>query len=318
MNKRIFSLLGSIGASPYMTGAKRLNSQYAQVETLYEQGIYADCIAACGALFDQLMDSLYLSVTGETAPTSVILSDIDFWSRVGSDEFHDTAEMLHYACCRLADDRDGAETEKAASLAKSGLEAVIEHIDRFLSRQGKDACLDTAILKREGVREQIRWLTDSLRDLLEGAGCSDGISMLPPFMNVCLLDFPERETATWARYIAERLRRIGTLSTAELRTLDADRVVTERVGLTNEFIRRASAEANGGALLIEHFEEFDMPCLGGNLLDRALKTTVTAAEKYRGSLCIVVSGKGENVEKAFQRAENSAEYFPLSISLRQA
>ncbi len=318
MNKRIFSLLGSIGASPYMTGAKRLNSQYAEVEDLYEQEDYAACIAACGALFDQLMGGVYLSVTGEPAPTGVILSDIDFWTCVGSEEFHNTAEMLQYACCRLADEGEAEPEEKAAALAKSGLEQVIEHVDRFLSRRGKEACLDTAILKRDGVREQIRRLTDSLRARLDGAGCSDGVSMLPPFMNICLLDFPERETALWARYIAGRLKRIGTLTTAELRTLDADRVVSERVGLTNEFIRRASAEANGGALLIEHFEEFDMPCLGGNLLDRALKTTVAAAEKYRGSLCIVVSGRGENVEKAFRRAENSAEYFPLSISLRQA
>ena len=107
------------------------------------------------------------------------------------------------------------------------------------------------------------------------------------------------------------------LSSPRVHTLDADQVIVERVGMTNEFIRRAAAKANGGVLLIEHFEEFDMPCAGGTLIDRALKTTVTAAENYRGSLCIVVSGEGESVERAFRRLDRGEEYFPLILSYRK-
>lgn len=316
MDKRIFSLLGSIGASPYMIGAKRMNSQYARIETLCAQESFAECVAACSALFEQLMGSLYLGVMGESEPLGVILSDIGFWEIVGDRKFCDTAGMLQYACCRLSEEPESG-TEEAARLAKSGLDSVIEYTDRFLAQKGREKCVDAAILKREDVRERIGQWVEQLRVRLDAAGCSEGVSMQPPFLNVCLLDFPEQETAVWARYIAERLKRIGTLTSPELQTLDADRVVTERVGLTNEFIRRAAAGANGGALLIEHFEEFDMPCLGGNLLDRALRTTVAAAEKYRGSLCIVVSGSGESVEKAVRRIENSEEYFPLCLTLRQ-
>lgn len=301
-----------------MVGTKRLNSQYAKIETLYGQGDHAGCVAACSELFGQLMGGLYLSITGEKAPLSVILSDIDFWRTVGDKTFCDTAGMLHYACYRLTEEGGSeAKPENAARLAMSGLDDVIEYTARFFAGKGKEKCLDPILLQRDDIREQILRWTESLRVQLDGAGCSDGFSMQPPFLNACLLDFPERETALWTRFIAEQLRRIGLLTGADVQVLDAEQVVVERVGLTNEFIRRATAAANGGALLIEHFEEFDMPCVGGNLLDRALRTTLTAAERYRGSLCIVVSGQGENVEKAFHRAEQGAEYFRLMLSLRQ-
>lgn len=317
MNKQIFSLLGTIGASPYMIGAKRLNSQYAKLETLYMDGAYADCVAACSDMFEQIMSGLYLAVTGEHAPLTVILSDIGFWDVIRSKPFCDTAGMLQYACYRISEEQeDATDPGKAASLAKSGLDDVIGYTAAFLSKRGREKCLDPVILKRDDVREQVHRLIESLRAKLDAAGCSDGISMQPPFMNACLLDFPENEIAVWTRYIAKRLQKEGLLTSAKLGFLDAEKVVEERVGLTNEFIRRAAADANGGALLVEHFEEFDMPCLGGNLLDRALKTIITAAEKYRGSLCIVVSGAGENVERAFGRAEKGGEYFPLALSLK--
>lgn len=317
MNKQIFSHLGAIGASPYMIGAKRMNSQYARIETLYEKGDFVDCVAASSQLFEQLMQSLYLGITGEKAQLTVILSDIGFWDVIGNKSFCDTAGMLQYACYRLTEgEEEDTEPVKAASLAKSGLDDIIAYTAQFLTKQGKKKCLPPAVLNREDVREQVLRLTDTLRVKMETAGCRDGMSMQPPFMNACLLDFPEDETEIWARYIAKKLQALGLLTTAELQVLDADQVVAERVGLTNEFIRRASAGANGGALLVEHFEEFDMPCLGGNLLDRALKTVINAAEKYRGSLAIIVSGQGENVEKAFRRAENCGEYFPLALSLR--
>ncbi len=316
MNKQIFSLLGAIGASPYMIGAKRLNSQYAAVETLYGQGAYAACVAACGEVLEELLGGLYLGVMGETARLSVILSDIEFWRVIDDRQFCDTAGMLQYACCRLAEE-SGAEPEKAARLATTGLDDVIEHAARFLARSGAEKCVDPAVLKREDMRERVRVMTEGLRAKLDAAGCSGGFSMQPPFMNAFLLDFPERENAAWTRFLAGRLQRAGLLTTARVGVLDAERVVDERVGLTNEFIRRAAAGANGGALLIEHFEEFDMPCLGGNLLDRALKTTLTAAEKYRGSLCIVVAGRGESVERAFRRAEAAEEAFPLFLALRE-
>ncbi len=316
MNTQAFSLLGAIGASPYMVGAKRLNSRYAAVEALLERGAYAGCVEACSAMFGELMGGLYLSVMGETAQTAVILSDIEFWREIGSKAFCDTAGMLQYACYRLTEG-DGTEPEKAARLAKAGLDDIIEYAADFLSRHGADKCLDPVVLKRDDVRGRIRRLTEGLRARLDEAGCSGGFSMQPPFMNVCLLNFPERETAAWTRYIAGQLQRAGLLTSAETRVLDAEQVVEERVGLTNEFIRRAAAGANGGALLIEHFEEFDMPCVGGNLLDRALRTILTAAERYRGSLCIVVAGAGESVERAFRRAEEAEERFPLILALRE-
>ena len=318
VNKQIFSMLGTIGASPYMLGAKRLNSQYARLETLYEQGEFGECVSVSGAVFAQLMQSLYLSVTGENAPIGVILSDIEFWQIVGNQSFCDTAGMLQYALDRFGEGAQGeTESGKAASVAKNGLDTVIGYTERFLSQQGRKKCLDPIILNRDDVREHIVRLIGVFRAKFDNAGCSGGFSMQPPYMNAGLLDFPEEEIPVWARYIAVKLQRAGLLTTSELRTLDARQVVDERVGLTNEYIRRATAGANGGALIIEHFEEFDMPCLGGNLLDRALRTTFTAAEKYRGSLCIIVSGKGENVEKTFERAERGAEYFPLVISLRE-
>ena len=316
VNKQIFSLLGEIGASPYMAEGMRLNSQYARIETLFAQGGYPGCVAACSALFGELMAGLHLAVTGDTAGLSVILSDIAFWDAVGDGHFRETAEMLQYACCRLREDPDG-EPEKAARLAKAGVDDVIGCAARFLAERAGSRCLDPVVLRRADVREPVNRLTDSLRARLEGAGISDGFSMQPPHMNAGLLDFPERETALWAGYLAGRLRRIGLLTVSELRTLDAERVVDERVGLTNEYIRRAAEAANGGALLIEHFEEFDMPCLGGNLLDRALRTVILAADKYRGSLCIVVAGRGEALERAFRRAEGGLERFPLLLSLRQ-
>lgn len=319
MNKQIYSLLGSIGASPYMTGAKRLNSQYAGLETLYEQRAYAGCVAACSALFEQLMSGLYLSVTGEKGQLALILSDIAFWEIVGDKGFCDTAQMLQYACYRLTEETDAdAEPEKAARLARSGLDDIIEYTSGFLSKQGGKKCLDPVILRRDGVRERICRLTDSLRAQMEAAGCSDGFSMQPPFMNACLLNFPEKETAVWARFLGMKLQRAGLLSSSELDVLDAEWVVDERVGLTNEFIRRSSAGANGGVLLIEHFEEFDMSVAGGNLLDRAMKTIITAADTYRGSMCIVVAGEGEHAEKAVRRAERSEECFPLILSLKEA
>jgi hypothetical protein len=318
VNKQIFSLLGTIGASPYMIGAKRLNSQYARLETLYEQGDFAECVTVSGAVFQQIMESLYLSVMGDEAPLSVILSDIEFWKLIGNQTFCDTAGMLHYACERFSEGTQSeAESGKAASLTKSGLDDVISYTERFLSQQGRKKCLDPIILRRDDVREPVARLVEKFRARLDRAGCSGGFSMQPPFMNAGFLDFPEEEIAVWARFLTARLHRAGLLTHDRLNTLDAEQVVDERVGMTNEFIRRAAASANGGGLLIEHFEAFDMPCLGGNLMDRALKTTVTAAEKYRGSLCIVVSGRGENVEKTFQSVERGAEYFPLVISLRE-
>ncbi len=318
MNTQIFSQLGAIGASPYMIGAKRLNSQYSRIETLYEQGDFSACVEASSDLFGQLMQSLYLSVTGERAKLTVILSDIGFWDVIGNKTFCDTAGMLQYACYRLTEEpTDEMEPSKAASLAKSGLDDVIGYTAQFLAKHGKKRCLDPIILRRDDVREQISRLTDQLRAKMEAAGCSGGLSMQPPYMNACLLDLPDEETLIWAKYIARQLQRTGLLTTEKVHILDADRVVTERVGLTNEFIRRAAAEANGGALLIEHFEEFDMPCLGGNLLDRALRTTINAAETYRGSLCIIVAGQGENVEKTFRKTERCGEYFPLALSLRE-
>lgn len=314
MNKQIFSLLGTICASPYMVGANRLNSQYAKIDTAYEQGKFDGCVAACSTLFDQLLSGLYIGVTGADAPLAVILSDIDFWRTIDNKAFCDTAGMLQYACYRL-EESSGEESNpaKAARLVKSGLDDVISYTARFLSQRGERECLSPAILKRGDLREQINRLSESLWQQMDAAGCRDGFSMQPPFMNVALLDFPEREAPVWAEFIARRLQRIGLLSSAQMHTLDAEQVVIERVGMTNEFIRRAAAKANGGVLLIERFEEFDMPCAGGNLLDRALRTTATAAENYRGSLCIVVSGEGENVERAFGRAERGEEYFPLLL-----
>ena len=317
MNKQIFGYLGTIGASPYLIGAKRLNSQYSRIETLYEEGNFAECVAASSTLFEQIMKSLYLAVTGENAQLTVILSDISFWETIGNKSFCDTAGMLQYACYRLSEGQDDTEPAKAAGLAKTGLDTIIEYTAAFVSKHGKKKFLDRAVLDRDDVRGHIRHLVEGFSRKMENAGCSDGLSMQPPYMNAGLLDFPEKETEAWAGYIASQLQRAGLLTTAELQTLDAGRVVDERVGLTNEYIRRASAKANGGALLITHFEDFDMPCLGGNLIDRALKTTINAAEKYRGSLCIIVSGSGERVEAAFRRAERVGEYFPLVISLRQ-
>lgn len=317
MNKQIFSLLGAIGANPSMTGAKRLNSQYARVEELYMDGRYAECVSASSDLFEMLMTGLYLAVTGEKAPVTVVLSDISFWDVIRNKPFCDTAGMLQYACYRISEGEDGeSDPGKAASLAKTGLDDVIGYTAQFLTKYGREKCVDPIILRRDDVREQVHRLTESLTRKLDAAGCSEGMSMQPPFMNACLLDFPEDEIAVWARYIAKRLQKEGLLTSAELRFLDAEKVVEERVGLTTEYIRRATAEANGGALLIEHFEEFDMPCAGGNLLDRALRTIGTAAETYRGSLCIVISGAGENVEKALARAEKGGNYFPLALSLK--
>ncbi len=319
VNQQIYSRLGDIGASPYFTGAKKLNSQYAKIEKHYERGEHGACVEACSTLFEQLMGGLYLSVMGEEAPLAVILSDIDFWQVIDDREFCDRAGMLQYACYRIAETPCGeGDPEKEAELAKSGLEDVIEDTARFLSQEGDGKCLDPAVLAREDVREAILALVEGFSAQLDAAGCSGGVSMQPPYMNAILLDFPERETAPWARFIAQRLKKAGLLTSAKLRTLDAEQVVLERVGLTNEFIRRASAEANGGALLIEHFEEFDMPCLGGNLMDRALQTILTAADNYRGSLCIVVSGMGERVEKTICRTDRAGNRFPLALSLREA
>ena len=315
MNKQIFNLLGAICASPYMVGENRLNSQYARIDTAYEQGEFDGCVTACSALFEKILSGLYLGVTGESAPLSVILSDIGFWGAIGNKTFCDTAGMLQYACYRLMEGGEGEkDPAKAAKLAKSGLDSVIEYAARFLSQRGEQECLDPTLLKRGYLREPINRFSESLWAQLDAAGCSGGLSMQPPFMNAALLDFPAWEAPVWADYIARRLKRVGMLSSPRLHTLDADQVIVERVGMTNEYIRRAAARANGGVLLIEHFEEFDMPCAGGNLLDRALKTTATVAENYRGSLCIVVSGEGESVEEAFQRVERREEYFPLFLS----
>ena len=314
MNKQVFSLLGAIGASPYMGGAGRLNSQYAKIDTAYGQRRFDGCVAACSALFEQILSGLYLSVTGEDAPLSVILSDIDFWEAIDNKVFCDTAGMLQYACYRLTESGEGEmDSARAAGLAKSGLDDVIGYTACFLSQQGEKKCLNPAILKRRDLREPVNRFSGVLRRRMDAAGCRNGLSMQPPFMNVALLDFPEEEAPVWADYIARRLQRVGMLSSTRRHTLDAEQVVVERVGMTNEFIRRAAAKANGGVLLIEHFEEFDIPCAGGSLIDRALKTTVAAAENYRGSLSIVVSGGGENVEQAFQRVEWGEEYFPLRL-----
>lgn len=318
MNKEIFSLLGAICASPYMGGANRLNSQYARVDTAYEQGEFGGCVAMCSTMFEQILSGLYLGVTGERAPLPVILSDIDFWTAIDNQTFCETAGMLQYACYRLTENGEGEEDPaKAAKLAKSGLDSVISYTARFLSQRGEKECLNPMLLKRDDLREPVNRLAESLRTQMDTAGCSDGFSMQPPFMNVLLLDFPEREVPVWTGYIARQVKRAGMLSSPRVDTLDAEQVVTERVGMTNEFIRRAAARSNGGVLLIEHFEEFDIPCVGGSLIDRALKTTAAAAENYRGSLCIVVSGYGENVEQAFQRMERGREYFPLLLSFEK-
>ena len=315
MNKQIFSLLGAICASPYMVGANRLNSQYARIDTAYEQGEFGGCVVACNALFEQILSGLYLGVTGERAPLSFILSDISFWEAIDNKAFCDTAGMLQYACyCLTEDGGEEKDPAKAARLVKSGLDDVINYAARFLSQRGEKECLNPVLLKHGDLREPINRFSESLWTRMDTAGCIGGLSMQPPFMNAALLDFPDREAPVWAEYIARRLKRVGMLSTPGMHTLDAEQVVIERVGMTNEFIRRAAAKANGGVLLIEHFEEFDMPCAGGNLIDRALKTAAAAAEKYRGSLCIVVSGEGERFEQAFRGAEWAEEYFPLLLS----
>ena len=317
MNKQIFGLLGAICASPYMVGESRLNSQYARIDTAYEQGMFKGCVAACSVLFEHILSGLYLSVTGASAPLSVILSDIGFWAAIDDKAFCDTAGMLQYACYCLTEGGDGEkDPAKAAQLAKSGLDSVIGYAARFLSQRGDQVCLDPRLLKRAYLREPVNRFSESLWAQLDAAGCSDGLSMQPPFMNAALLDFPEREVPVWVGYIARQLKRVGMLSSAEVQTLDADQIVVERVGMTNEYIRRAAAHANGGVLLIEHFEELNLPCAGGNLLDRALKTIVTAAKNYRGSLCIAVSGEGESVEEAFGRVERRGEYFPLLLEFR--
>jgi len=315
VNKQIFSLLSAICASPYMTGDNRLNSQYARVEMFYDRGDYYDCVAACSALFEQLMVGLYRSVTGVDEKLPVILSDIDFWKIVDNKPFCDTAGMLQYACYRLIEEGGGdTEPEKAANLARSGLDDVISFADGFLAEYGQEKCLDPIVLDHADVRARIVRQTESLREQLEGAGCRDGMSMQPPHMNACLLDATERETRLWAEFFAGQLRRAGLLSSSELRVLDADQVVTERVGMTNEFIRRAAAGANGAALLIEQMEMFDMPCVGGSLIDRALRTILSAAEIYRGSLCIILAAQGDSLTKAMRRDERSEEYFPLTLS----
>lgn len=317
VNKQIFSLLGAICASPYMPGENRLNSQYAKIDTAYEQGQFGGCVAACSALFERLLSGLYLGVMGERAPLSVILSDIDFWKAVDNKAFCDTAGMLQYACYCLTENGGGEnDPAKAAKLAKSGLDDVIGYAARFLSQRGEKVCLNPALLKRDDLREPVNRFSESLCEQMDAAGCSGGFSMLPPFMNAALLNFPEREAPAWAGYIGRRLKKAEMLSSPQVHTLDADQIVVERVGMTNEYIRRATARSNGGVLLIEHFEELDMPCAGGNLLDRALKTIAVAAENYRGSLCIVVSGAGESVEQTFERAgaEWGEEYFPLRLS----
>lgn len=317
MNNEIFSLLSSIGSSPYMIGAKRLNSQYAGIETLYEQSAYAGSAAACGAMFEKLLGGLYLAVTGEKNQLDFILSDLAFWKLVDDQEFFDCASMLRYACYRLSVEPAGTvDPATAAEAAKFALDDVIRYTARFLSRHD-ELCIDPAVLQNDAVRDRIGRMVDMLVRRMEGAGCSDGYSMQPPHMNACLVDFPERETETWTRYLAQRLQRAGLLTVSDVHTLDAEWVVDERVGLTNELIRRATAGANGGALLVEHFEAFDMPVVGGNLLDRAFRTLITAADTYRGSLCIVCAGEGENVEKAFRRAERGEECFPLLLSLRE-
>ena len=300
-----------------MGGENRLNSQYARIDTAYEQGRFDGCVVACSALFEQLLSGLYVGVMGERAPLSVILSDIDFWKVIDNKAFCDTAGMLQYACYCLTEDSGGEKNPaKAAKLAKSGLDDVIGYAARFLSQRGEKECLNPALLKRGDLRESVNRFSESLREQMEAAGCSGGFSMQPPFMNAAILDFPKREVPVWADYIARRLKRAEMISSPQTQTLDADQIVVERVGMTNEYIRRAAARANGGVLLIEHFEELDMPCAGGNLLDRALKTIVTAAENYRGSLCIVVSGAGESVEQTFERAgtEWGEEYFPLRLT----
>lgn len=315
MNKQIFNLLGDIGESPYMTGDSRLNSQYAAIDTAFVQGRFDGCVAACGALVEQLLSDLYLGVTGEEAPPSVILSDIEFWKIIDNKAFCDTAGMLRYACERMEEsDESGFKSPAgAARLAKSGLEDVISYTARFLAQQGRKKCLAPEVLKRRDLRGPINRFSESLWKQMDAAGCSDGLSMQPPFMNAALLSFPEREAPVWAEYIARRLRRVGLLSSERTHTLNAEQIVEERVGMTNEFIRRAAAKANGGVLLIERFEAFDLPCAGGSLIDRALKTTLTAAEKYRGSLCIVVSGAEEKTGAALERVGRGGEYFPLVL-----
>lgn len=314
MNKEIYSLLSAIGASPYMVGAKRLNSQYSGIETLYDQGAYAGSVGACSALFEQILGGLYLAVTGEKNKLDFILSDISFWNVINDKEFSDASTMLRYACYRLTEEPAGTvDPATAAEAAKFGLDDVIRHTARFLSQRGDETCIDPIVLKQDDARERIGRMVETLCRRMENAGCSDGFSMQPPFMNGCLVDFPEQETAVWARYIARKLQAAGLLTSPELRTLDAEWIVEERVGLTNELIRRAAADANGGTLLVEHFEEFDMPVVGGNLLDRALRTLIAAAEKYRGSLCIICAGQGDDVEKTFRRAERGEECFPLLL-----
>ena len=317
MNKEIFSLLSSIGTKANMIGAKGLNSQYSEIENLYDRGSYAESVRACAALFEQLIGGLYLGVTGEKNKADFILSDLDFWKTVDDREFSDAATMLRYTCYRMMEEPAGAvDPATAAEAAKFGLDNVIRHTVRFLTEH-EDLLLDPVVLSRDDVREQIGRMSEKLARQMDDAGCSDGFSMQPPYMNACLVEFPERETAIWAKYFASRLQRTGLLTSAKLCTLDAEWIVEERVGLTNELIRRASAEANGGVLLVEHFEEFDMPVVGGNLLDRAFRTLIAAADMYRGSMCIVCAGQGEKVEKAFRSAERSEECFPLLISLRE-
>ena len=299
MNERIYSMLGVIGASPYMAGKLRLNSQYAYIEQGIARNMPEDAVAVCKDLFEHLMGKLYESVTGEKQPISVIVSDIDFWHVVEEPTLCDMAYMLYYALFQMQTGSDnrkvGVET---AMLVKESLEGLIERIASFLEEKGPEKCLHPVLLGRPEVRAGICELCSRLESGLGSAGYRDGLSIEPPYMNACLLDFPASEPIIWAGYLADQPHRTGLLAAAKVKRVSAEEMVRENVSLATELVRRAAEEANGGVLLIDEFQAFDTLCVGGSLIDRVFRTVFTQAERYRGSLCILIAGQGEGFKKA--------------------
>ena len=318
MGENSYGLLNAIRTSPYMKGIGGVNAQYAKIGIIFEQGSYLNGAAASSALLEEIMKYLYFAVTGEREPLSVILSDISFWNVIDDTEFCDTAGVLHFTCYRMTEvPEDDRDLKELIGLIRSGIDTVIEHTAWFLLRHGRERCLPPEVLRRDDVRRQYRRMFESLGKALESFGYGGGVSMDPPYLNLRLLDFPDEETRIWAQYSAKKLYEMGMLISPDVKVLDSEAVVLDRVGMTNELIRRAAAGANGGTLLVDRFDAFNMPCMGENLMDRALRTLCTAAEKYRGSLSIVIAGQGDAAAKKLTQNTRVNECFPFLTAVHE-
>lgn len=134
-----------------------------------------------------------------------------------------------------------------------------------------------------------------------------------PYLNLRFLGPPGTGKSTVAGLAARYFAARGLLHRDFVHRVQASTLLQGTVGGTGERLRAAAREANGGVLFLDEFQGLDSPFTGGNLAAEAMHALVGVANEFQNSLCIIIAGCEEDVERILQYGQGASQCFPHKI-----